>query len=472
MDLFNIYSPNNRRRSVAAAIALTAAIAFVDWCITPYIAIGFLYFFPIILISGFLRPPTIIAFSLICAWLQELFSNLPVSERFTRLALSMAGFAGTGLFIHGMVRNRRMTLEHLVEVEGQMQLRRDAEEQLRVLVDTSPAAIMILDENGKIVLANASARQMLTSGENDLAGQSVDRYLPTLYNLALSTRSQSLQTAIQCRGYRSHGEVFLAGIWFSTYVTSIGRKLAAIIVDISDDLRDREDLSLDYLLKNAHILMGAFTHEIRNLSATVEIFYRNLQQTEALAGNQDFEALGRLIDGLSKLSSMELLPISQTQELPSVELGAVMDELRVLIDSMFRDSEIELNWRIPDRLPMVFADRYGLMQVFLNLVKNSCRAMESSAQKRFMVEGTPLDDAVEIRLRDSGPGIHEPQSLFRPFQRNAESAGLGLYISRALVRSFGGDLVHEPTVEGCCFVLTLPRIKSLANSMAEANGLR
>lgn len=460
MDLFNIYSPNNRRRSVAAALALTAAIAFVDWCITPYIAIGFLYFFPIILISGFLRPSTIIAFSLICAWLQELFSNLPVSERFTRLALSMAGFAGTGLFIHSMVRNRRMTLEHLVEVEGQMQLRRDAEEQLRVLVDTSPAAIMILDENGKIVLANASARQMLASGEDDLAGQSVDRYLPTLYNLVLSTRSQSLQTAIQCRGYRSRGEIFLAGIWFSTYITSIGRKLAAIIVDISDDLRDREDLSLDYLLKNAHILMGAITHEIRNLSATVEIFYRNLQQTEALAGNQDFEALGRLIDGLSKLSSMELLPISQTQELPSVELGAVMDELRVLIDSMFRDSEIELNWRISDQLPMVFADRYGLMQVFLNLVKNSCRAMESSAQKRFVVEGTTLDDVVEIRLRDSGPGIHEPQSLFRPFQRNAESAGLGLYISRALVRSFGGDLVHEPTVEGCCFVLTLPRIKS------------
>jgi len=462
MDLFNIYSQNNRRRSVAAALALTAAIALIDWRITPYIAIGFLYFFPIILISGFVRPPSIIVFSLICAWLQEQFSNLPPSERFTRLALSLAGFAGTGLFIHGMVRNRRMTLEHLAEVEGQMQLRRDAEEQLRVLVDTSPAAIVTLDGNGNIVVANESARRMFAPYKNDFAGQSVAQYLPTLYNLALSTRSQSLQTAIQCRGYRLDGEVFLAGIWFSTYSTSTGRKLAAIMVDISEDLRDREDLSLDYLLKNAHILMSAITHEVRNVSATMEVFCRNLQETGTLTGNQDFEALASLIDGLSKLSAMELLPLSQSREIPSVELGSVLDELHILIGSIFHDSEIELDWRIHDELPLVAADRYGLLQVFLNLVKNSRRAMEDSARKQFTVKSMVLDDVVEIRLKDSGPGIPDPQSLFRPFQRRAESAGLGLYVSRAIVRSFGGDLVHEPTEEGCCFVLILPRIKSVS----------
>ena len=454
-----MYSQKNRRRSIVIALTMTAVIAVIDWWITPYIAIGFLYLFPIILISGFVQRRTIFVFALLCAGLQEAFSNLPASDEFTRLVLSLAGFAGTGLFVQAMTRNRQMTLEHLAEVESQMQLRRDAEEQLQVLVDTSPAAIVILNRDGNVLLANESARQMLATAEEGLVGESIADYLPALHNLAISDRSHSLQTTIQCRGLRRNGEVFLAGVWFSTYETSTGRKLAAIIVDISDDLRDREDLSLDYLLKNAHILMSAITHEIGNLSAATEVFYRNLERTGALVDNHDFEALGRLIEGLSKLSAMELMPISHTAAQASVEIGSVMDELRILLDSTLRDSDIELSWRVSDELPMVFADRYGLVQVFLNLVKNSRRAMEHSVHKRLIIESTLAEEVVEIRFKDTGPGIADPQHLFRPFQRDAESAGLGLFISRVLMRSFSGDLIHEPGAEGCCFLLTLRKVE-------------
>jgi two-component system, LuxR family, sensor kinase FixL len=455
MDLFSIFSQRNRRRSISAALAMTAVIAVADWLTTPYIAIGFLYLFPIILISGFVRRRTIVVFAVVCAVLQEAFSNLPASDEFTRLILSLAGFSGTGLFIHAMTRNRQMTLEHLAEVENQMRLRRDAEEQLQVLVDTSPAAIVILDGEGTILMANKSSRQMLVAGDEKLVGRSMADYLPALYGLGVSHRSLALQTAVQCRGRRKSGEVFLAGVWVSAYETSTGRKLAAIIVDISDDLRDREDLSLDYLLKNAHILMSALTHEIGNLSSATEVFYRNLERSGALAGNHDFEALGRLIEGLSKLSAMELMPVSQRGDLPSVELGSIMDELRILIGSTSDDSGITLDWRVADELPMVVADRYGLMQVFLNLVKNSRRAMEESTHKQLTFESVLDSGVVEIRVKDTGPGITNPHNLFRPFQRDAETVGLGLFVSRVLMRSFGGDLIHEPSSAGCCFALIL-----------------
>lgn len=464
MDLFSIYTQKNKLRSVTAALAIIAAIAFIDWRITPYLAIGFLYLFPIILISGFVRRRTILGFALICAVLQEAFSNLPTQDAFTRLVLSLAGFAGTGLFIHAISQNRQITLEHLAEVESQMQLRRDAEEQLQVLVNTSPAAIVILDGDGKILLANKSTRRMLTVGEEKLLDEPIADYLPALHKVAVANRSPLMQTAIQCRGRKKTGEVFLAGVWFSIYETSTGKILAAIIVDISDDLCDREDLSLDYLLKNTRILMSAITHEIANLSAATEVFYRNLDRSGAFAGNQDFEALGRLIEGLGRLSAMELIPISQMRAQSSVELGSVMDELRILLDSTIHDSEIELDWRVTEELPMVAAERYGLVQVFLNLIKNSRRAMEHSMHKRLTVESTLVFGTVEIRLKDTGPGIANPQYLFRPFQRGAESAGLGLFISRALMRSFGGDLIHEASSEGCSFVLILHPIDSTANS--------
>jgi two-component system, LuxR family, sensor kinase FixL len=58
-------------------------------------------------------------------------------------------------------------------------------------------------------------------------------------------------------------------------------------------------------------------------------------------------------------------------------------------------------------------------------------------------------------MEDTGPGISDPQMLFRAFQRDAKATGLGLYVSRALMKSFGGDLSFEPSHHGCCFAIAL-----------------
>jgi hypothetical protein len=135
MDLLSIYAPANRAKMLALASFLIAAIAAVDWWATHYISLGFLYLFPIIIFGGFLSRTPIVAIALLCAVLQEAFSNLPESEAVIRLLFSSAGFVGTGLFISEMVRNRRIVLKHSEELE-------DAEKQLRSLIESSPAAIV------------------------------------------------------------------------------------------------------------------------------------------------------------------------------------------------------------------------------------------------------------------------------------------------------------------------------------------
>ena len=67
----------------------------------------------------------------------------------------------------------------------------------------------------------------------------------------------------------------------------------------------------------------------------------------------------------------------------------------------------------------------------------------------------PRSGGVSLRVTDSGPGIASTEKLFQPFQQGAESTGLGLYISRAFVRSFHGELRHDPAVPGCSFVIEL-----------------
>jgi len=456
MEFSSIYSEDNRKRFLIAAVILIAVIAVIDWQTKPFISIGFLYLFPIMLVAGFLPRWQITLVALVCAVLQELFSELPSNEAITRLLMASAGFVGTGLFVSEIIRNRQMALNHLAEVETQIGLRKEIEEQLQVLVESSPLAIVTIDSTGTVLLANEASQTLLAPGSSTIVGQPLGEFLPALQAAVQTNPSRHFRTEIRCRGKRKNGEAFLAAVWFSTYTTVRGPRLAAIIVDLSEDLRDREDLSLDHLLKNTTILMSAIAHEIRNLSGAVLVVHKNLSRLPVLENNEDFRALGTLIEGLAKLSAMELRP-PVDQHLDAIELSSVLDELRVLLEPSYREAGIEIVWRFHDDLPLVTGDRYGLAQVFLNLSLNSRRAMETTNKKQLTISSLVEDDSVVIRFEDTGVGVSSPDGLFRPFQQGADATGLGLYVSRAILRSFGGELTFEPRTEGCCFAVRLTR---------------
>jgi two-component system, LuxR family, sensor kinase FixL len=194
----SIYSPANRSRFLIVAGVMVAVVAAIDWWTKPYISLGFLYLFPIMIAGGFLSRTKIVYLAMLCAFLQEEFSNLPAGDTWPRLILSSAGFIGTGLFIFELLRNRRIVLEHLDEVETQVKARREAEEQLQVLVESSPAAIVTLDANGTILLANEAAQEVLASGGPSLRGQNTGAYLPALY------------AAVQARSWKTSGPRFSA----------------------------------------------------------------------------------------------------------------------------------------------------------------------------------------------------------------------------------------------------------------------
>ena len=453
-DPLSIDTRAGRTKLLVIAALVITAIALVDWLTKPYISLGFLYLFPIMMVGGYLSRTQTVAVGLICAVLQEAFSNLPENDAIIRLAFSSAGFVGTGLFISELTRNRRIIRRHVEELEDQVRLRQDVEEQLRILVESSPAAILTIDSIGEILLANEAAQQLLAPDNQPIRGQSINSYLPSLKTVFQGQSSRAFRTTLQCRGQRSTGEAFLAGVWFSTYVTMSGPRLAAIVVDLSEDLRNREDLSLDSLLKNNRILMSAVAHEVRNLSSAALVVQKNLSRIRELEHNEDFRALTTLIQGLEKVSALEVRA-SPWENAAFVELTSVLDELRVLIEGAYRESGMEIHWRIQEPLPLICAERYGLIQVFLNLAKNSQRAMQSTEMKRLCVSAAEEGKTVVIRFEDTGVGISSPENLFRPFQLGADSTGIGLYVSRAIARSFGADVLYEPRSQGCCFAVVV-----------------
>lgn len=443
---------SDRKRVLALCLALTSAIAFADWRISLDVSLGILYLLPMILAATVLRPAGIAGMALVCALLRWAFNPHPLLlESSLRVAFAFLAYFGYGLFITALIRNRRMIVEHFQEIKEEQAQRREAEYQLRILVESSPAGILTLDGHGVVLAANKATDALFSSV---LRGRMIRDYLPVLADaLQLEGGDEGFHTAAQCQGRRQNGEIFLAHTWFSTYTSVDGPRLAAIVVDASEEMRDREEQNLRQLSRHSRITAAAVSHEIRNFCGAISLLYSNLRD-KAAATHDDYQGLGSLVKGLERIASLELH--SRVHEAPEhAPLQDVLDDLRIIIERDWLDAGGTVQWEFPGSMPMVLADPHGLLQAFLNLAQNSLRAVEECAVREFRIGVSTVGDRVSVYFRDTGPGVTDPLRLFQPFQEGAEVTGIGLYVSRAILRSYGGELRYQQEERGACFVVEL-----------------
>jgi two-component system sensor kinase FixL len=440
------------------AAALIAAIAITDWRIVFEATLGFLYMFPLVLLGtiwGWWRLAIAAAF---CTFLSEWLDAFPVDMQVPRNILIFVTLLTAGLLSRAVTKAYRREVESLARAEDEMLARRSAEEQLEFLIQSSAAAVLTMTADGEILLANPAAHRLFGLAEGALPGRRITRYVPALGSVpSIAETDKVFRTQMQTRGQRENGEVFLADVFFSTYNTAAGPRLAALLVDGSELLREREEASLQQLLAGSRILVAAVSHEVRNVCGAIGVMHENLARKGDLRGNQDFEALGSLVGTLAKIASMELKQSTNRSEpnATSVDLHDVLTDLRIVLEPCCEESGIELLWDLPEKLPLVQADRHSLLQVLLNLTKNSQRALESVSEKVISISVSLQKDGVRIRVSDNGPGVPAGHKLFQPLQKGAAATGLGLYLSRAFMRSFRGDLRHDASGPGCSFVIEL-----------------
>lgn len=455
--MLSFFLRGSRTQLLISAGAMIVIVALIDWRVDLNVSFGFLYLFPMLIVGYCLPRWQVAVVAAVCTALAESFAPFlwKFSDGLPRDFFMFASLFGTGLFAFESAKNRRLAAEHAREIEQEVELRREAEQQLKILIESSPAAIVTLDSVGKILMANLAAHRLLGLEPESLIGQSIKVFLPSLANVPPADGSApSFRTAMQCPGRRRNGEMFLADIWFSTYKTKSGPRLAAMLIDSSEDLRDREEFSLHQLLAGSRMVVGAVSHEIRNVCGAISVVYTNLSRNSLLAQNEDFRALGSLVEGLGKVATLELKQTAGAQELSSLDLYQVLEELRIVTGPALEETGITVHWDLPEGLPRVWGDSHSLLQVLLNLVKNSERAMEDSPRKELTIRASAEGERVVLRVSDTGSGVANPEHLFQPFQDGAEGSGLGLYISRAFARASKGDLRFEPGPQ-CCFALDL-----------------
>ncbi len=452
----------NRAVLLIAGACSIALIALADRSTADAIPLALLYLAPVMAMSTVLSRWQIGLLGAVCAGVAELADAFPwtVSEGIPRDTLYFFAYTAAGLYVSEVVSRRRSEVEHVNALESEIGARRDVEEQLRLVVANSSIAIVTADEFGRILHANEAAERLFVGEAAESAGRlqgaALDAFMPSLARVQIRQAGwERLRTMMQCQGFRAGKDPFLADVWFSTYMTSGGGRLTAMIVDSSLEIRDREEANLEQVLVGSRLAIGAVSHEIRNICAAISVVQQNLGGTRQA---EDLDALKQLVGALERIASVELSLVKR--QASQLRLENFLRELYIIVHPSLREADIALDWSIAPDLPDVWADQQSLLQVLLNLVRNAQTALAATEHARLRVSASARANGVEIAISDNGPGVAQPERLFQPFRAGAGQSGLGLYLSRAMMLSFHGDLRYAASERGATFVVEMSAVEA------------
>jgi two-component system, LuxR family, sensor kinase FixL len=424
-------------------------------------SLGVFYVFPVMTAAMVLTRGQVLASAAFCAWFRGFFvPELTPIEYGLRFLMAFLAYSGAGLLVCEVNRNRRRLSVAYTHLQYEQQMRHQAEHQLRILAESSPAAIVTLNSRAEVLAANSAAHELLGFASNgSLAGRSLAEQVPVFAAALRAGQSKRVRTSTASWARRADGTQFPVMTWFSTYTEDGERFLAGILVDVSEDVRERERENFRHIYYNNRLTASAVSHEVRNLCLALRVVASNLGKRPDIDETPDYSALTALIENLTRLSSFELRQTALGGSPAKADIPAVIEQWRLIVEPDWADVGGEIECHIEDSgLPalLAHADPHTFLQVLLNLSQNSLRALQDSSERKLLVRAYSEGRVIRIDFIDSGPGIANPANLFQPFKEGSSGTGLGLYISRNLVRRFAGDLAFIPSAQGCYFQITLP----------------
>ncbi|MCE5243345.1 MAG: hypothetical protein LLF99_09120 [Desulfobacteraceae bacterium] len=394
------------------------------------------------------------------------------------------------------LRKRRRIEYSLRETESMYRTVADftkvSEEFNRSVLASLKSRIVILDGNGFILAANEawerfpapngsplptglspggnyleSCRQSIRM-PNDSAGQALNGILSVL-----DGKSETFSFEYVC-------DPPFESRWFTMKVVPFRNPGGGVVVSHSD-ISQRKAAELEAQMRREELthmarivtvgeLASSLAHEINQ--PMTAILCNSLAAQRFLSGSPpDLDEVGKILvdivqDGRRAGEVIRRLRTLVKKDAPrreSVTLGDVVGETVALVQNASLLGKISIVTELDSRIPPLWADRVQLQQVVLNMLMNAIAAMSNTPPAlRVLLLKTAMKDGrtAMVSIKDSGTGIggKDMAHIFEPFfTTKPEGLGMGLSISRTIVKAHGGAVWAENNREGgATFYFTLP----------------
>jgi two-component system, LuxR family, sensor kinase FixL len=366
--------------------------------------------------------------------------------------------------------------------------------ETQAIMEAAVDAVLVIDHRGRMQAVNAAACRVFGYDTRELLGQNVSLLMPEpdhsrhddyLARYLESGEAHIIGTGRDVIAQRRDGSRFPVRL-------SVGRvpgagpvRFVGLVRDLSAEhaanaelkmqrekaLRVEERLTQVAQLATAGEMATGLAHEINQPLTAITTYARVCERYLDAAPPDLGEVRGALReiiaegmragDIIQRLRRMVRLDAPDTRT--RVDTNALIEELRSLLESDARAHDVRLRLDLSPRIPAVIGNGLHLQQVVLNLVRNALEALlEAPSGDRQLTVRTARagDEEVEIQVDDNGPGIDPAIAarLFEPFSTTKRAGtGLGLAMSRTIVRSHGGTIATSPlNPQGTRFVIRLP----------------
>jgi signal transduction histidine kinase/CheY-like chemotaxis protein len=346
----------------------------------------------------------------------------------------------------------RRALEQAAILREGQRLRRElerSEKRNREIVESIPAFVLALDEQGRITTWNqrleeatgfpradmlgADGRELVGSGERP-------RSLPVRAGTARKVR------------------------WNRAEIDGVDgrRTLYAVGIDVTDEQAMLRRMMRSERLAAVGTMAAGLAHEVRNplnsASLQLTLLERRLGRGEdAAAVLPVAHIIKGEIDRLDRLVR-DFLAFSQPRPLEAkpVTVPPLLEGVVALIRPVAEAARVEIAVEVAPDVPAIAGDVERLKQVLHNLTRNALEAMQEGGG-RLTLRARQAADGVELDVEDDGPGFSEDLPVFDAFFTTKEQGtGLGLPLVHRIVSDHGGTIRVESRPGRTCFTLRLP----------------
>lgn len=376
---------------------------------------------------------------------------------------------------------------------------RESEEQYRELIENIDDVIFSMTTDGIFTYVSSAVTRLTDYGTDELIGKS---YLALVYPEDLPEVTSHLEALLfgkkrtdeyristkagDIRWIQSVSRVTAQGDITGRYTDITSRRmlesqkdalmqadkmiaLGTLVSGVAHEINNPNN----FIMMNTPILRDVWQETLPILQEYYEahgefvlggINYTTMKDEipELLTGIQEgSDRIKDIVKDLKRFVRMEPPDLSETVDINEVVRGAI-----TLLGSTIRAATHNFKTDYRENLPVIKGSFQRIEQVVINLIQNSCHALQDTAKGITIRTGYIEDaDSVFIQIDDEGQGISPAnlKHLANPFfttKRDTGGTGLGLSISMGIIKDHGGALSFTSTVgKGTCAVVVLPVVK-------------